>query len=113
MLENYTWPVAFTAVSTIITIVVAAYKAYIRKPSDVEMKIQTQLDNLEKKVQADLIDLDRRISAVKADVSALLHGQEELKDSIKAQAQISKEAFQTTDKKLEKISDLIIELIRN
>lgn len=113
MLENYTWPVAFTAVSTIITIVVAAYKAYTRKPSDVETKLQTQLENLEKKAQAEAIDFDRRISAVKAEVASLIHGQEELKDSIKSQAQISKEAFQTTDKKLEKISDLIIELIRN
>ena len=102
MLENYTWPVAFTAVSTLITIVVAAYKAYTRKPSDLESKLQT-----------DVADLDRRLTKFEGTLTAITHAQEELKESIKNQANISKEAFQTTDKKLEKISDLIIELIRN
>lgn len=99
-----TWPVAFTIVSSLVVIVGAIVSMYGKKKTP---------DPDATKALHEVELVKTRVSNVESDIRTMTTLQQNNKESSDKESSNNREALVKMDQKLEKISDLMIELIRS
>lgn len=101
-MSEFTWPVAFTVLGGIIVFTGAVLTYYGRKRDPDAVKALSEIELIKS-----------RLSQHDLEIQEALTQNSSIKNLYERDALNNKEVLSTMDKKLEKIGDLIIELIRS
>jgi predicted nucleic acid-binding Zn-ribbon protein len=108
-MEEITWPVAISALGTLVVIATFMFKWFSKDQKPWTSDLQKTEDELNSGIR----NLEHRTTVSEGKQQELIRRVNELKDEVKAQGETSEKKIEKIEEKVEKITQLMIDILQN